>query len=1405
MSRAKRVIKKKVPIIRIILLITLVGGIIAGILNYNPHIRQEIASLISGKVESYDINDCVKAAYTEGDNRYIPIYYNNYKEQITREDIISKFASRGVEVESISSTTIGTGTVIKTKSTVFGTTYNSTYTVIIYGDVNGDGKVNVLDINKIVEYYLNKGAGSSNLTGAYAKAANVEEISKNQINVLDINRIVGFMFYENAVVEVLPYADSNPSIDKIPPTIELNGDSTVRVIIGEKYNELGVTVKDNLDPHVRVTAEPDPNGVDTSYEHTVNITYTAEDAAGNKSSVTRTVKIEPKSEVIMALDHPEKEYIAISLGEDYDASLLGAHAENERDGASLNVTSSWDKEFNKEIPGIYTITYTASNEQETKSITQKIEVIDPIIDMTINIPANKIYNGEDIFEDSEINLNGITVTLIKEYSGATSAMPISKLKEEYNNQFKIKVTPFTGTKVEYDDNNPGVKDLKLSITWTNPVTGVESRSYEKSLGTANVIGKIREILLEGSQEQTGDIYTEIEVAKFNTPVSQENFTDGSLKARITPAGSENTRGYRIIVDQNGIATLYFWGANERTYTIELYTESDKVEGGEVKYTLNPITLKKGTTPNNIELTRTNDKEFLKDSGEAGNYRFAFTRIYKKPGTDEVIINDPIDVTGKVSFKYTGNAIDTSDYLTATISQTSDPSAPYVVLTPKTSNITSDVTEVVKVYVEGMEEPYNLNIKVSPKSEYTLKFDITNSGPRAEGAETGAGAFSGPSKNVTLYYKAPDILGNGEGAVRNVDGKLYTLYGVKFIDQYGDEGKDITSGMLDAGGIDGVQIGFNDNGANVIKAIGFKEDNTKAEFGETVRYIGIAIEGITGKEDEMLKTSGNEVKVLQNQEQVALLKVINIEKKDIVSLVFTTDDNLKKTIDYRYSIDEKTKDRRPSIVAQVKSGIGEKDLKASDLNYEVTYKGAGTENTTGRVITGELSNVGLGRINVRFRATELGTYTIKVSLKTNPSAFASWDILIKEDPRINKVMFRADKDDTAKDSFGKISNEVALSREIVYLHEYKNIPGIGNVTKPIEDTDKPARNTVTITPNTSGLQITPMQGKYVIPDGAVDKLTDLNIGYTGGYVGITGTFNMRIEQNILGYGEHVANIENIGVSIVSEIKITKVGMSSVNDESPAKLYYGTHNDLPGTWNDNSKTYTIFNIWYEDENSVKHPIKASDISYTLSTSNVLITTDNALIVGPRHKSDIQVVPLEATAEDEYRVSGTGTFVNYVGITLMPAGIGAPTSIKLYLEKKLMTQPISVEAGDTPSSYTVARDEVTTFNVGDSVEEPVTKATVDGMKEDELPNISTPEQVIKPENNNSNGSAEIVTKPQENEGTVTEESSKPAGEEPKQEDGLKPVDSTTEPNGTVSDKPKDPEDKTVQDSPESDLPID
>ncbi|MDE5830901.1 MAG: hypothetical protein K2H53_04540 [Clostridia bacterium] len=276
MFRARRAIKKKLPIKKIVLLLILIIGIAVGVLSYNPQIRTELASIIGGSTQSYDINDYIKAAYTEGNTRYLPIYYNNHKERITAADIRNNFAAKGIEVESISTTTIGTGTVVKTKTTSCGTTYNAAYTIIIYGDIDGNGIVNVLDANRIVSYTLNKGQNGTGLSGAYAKAANVQDISAGHIDVRDADRIVGFVLSHNAVVEILPTSDYTK--DQEAPKIEVLGDSPAKVVIGDKYEDAGVKVTDDYDPHVKITASPDPNTIDTSRVGTTVIKYTATDA-----------------------------------------------------------------------------------------------------------------------------------------------------------------------------------------------------------------------------------------------------------------------------------------------------------------------------------------------------------------------------------------------------------------------------------------------------------------------------------------------------------------------------------------------------------------------------------------------------------------------------------------------------------------------------------------------------------------------------------------------------------------------------------------------------------------------------------------------------------------------------------------------------------------------------------------------------------------------------------------------------------------------------------------------------------------------------------------------------------------------------------------------------------------------
>ena len=81
--------------------------------------------------------------------------------------------------------------------------------------------------------------------------------------------------------------------DETPPVITLNGEEFVYVVRGQPYEEQGATAEDNVSGTVEVAVSGE---VDTDVSGSYAVKYTAEDAAGNTASVTRTVKVrEPVS------------------------------------------------------------------------------------------------------------------------------------------------------------------------------------------------------------------------------------------------------------------------------------------------------------------------------------------------------------------------------------------------------------------------------------------------------------------------------------------------------------------------------------------------------------------------------------------------------------------------------------------------------------------------------------------------------------------------------------------------------------------------------------------------------------------------------------------------------------------------------------------------------------------------------------------------------------------------------------------------------------------------------------------------------------------------------------------------------------------------------------------------------
>lgn len=74
---------------------------------------------------------------------------------------------------------VGTGNIIK----VTNGSQSYSYTVIIYGDVSGDGAITALDLLKIQKHII----GASSLSGAYLEAANVKQ--SGQVSALDLLKV----------------------------------------------------------------------------------------------------------------------------------------------------------------------------------------------------------------------------------------------------------------------------------------------------------------------------------------------------------------------------------------------------------------------------------------------------------------------------------------------------------------------------------------------------------------------------------------------------------------------------------------------------------------------------------------------------------------------------------------------------------------------------------------------------------------------------------------------------------------------------------------------------------------------------------------------------------------------------------------------------------------------------------------------------------------------------------------------------------------------------------------------------------------------------------------------------------------------------------------------------------------
>ena len=162
--------------------------------------------------------------------------------------------------------------------------------------------------------------------------------------------------------------------DRTAPSIVLRGSATITHEVHTDFNDPWVTVGDNFDRNVTVTTGGDFDGTPDELG-TFTIWYYAEDASGNKDSVSREITVVDTTPPVISLNGNVEE--EVDRWEDFVDPGVTA-SDNYDVEADITITIDGDY-TNSQSVGRYYITYQAEDKSGNKSVilTRIVDVIDP--------------------------------------------------------------------------------------------------------------------------------------------------------------------------------------------------------------------------------------------------------------------------------------------------------------------------------------------------------------------------------------------------------------------------------------------------------------------------------------------------------------------------------------------------------------------------------------------------------------------------------------------------------------------------------------------------------------------------------------------------------------------------------------------------------------------------------------------------------------------------------------------------------------------------------------------------------------------------------------------------------------------------------------------------------------------
>jgi hypothetical protein len=223
----------------------------------------------------------------------------------------------------------------------------------------------------------------------------------------------------NAVIEVVDNrggkATTNLSVvvfvpkpaqsDATPPVISLNGAAEVTVEVGSTFSEPGASATDNKDGDISGSVVVS-GAVDTGRLGRYTVTYSVADAAGNRASTSRVVRVVDTTRPTVTLNGSGQ--IALKVGEPY--SDAGAAAFDNYDGditSSVTISGSVDTAR----PGLYTLTYSVFDSSGNSGTARRTVFVTasevmPVIE-TPTVTADEIGRKLDSYVLGETTISAI--------------------------------------------------------------------------------------------------------------------------------------------------------------------------------------------------------------------------------------------------------------------------------------------------------------------------------------------------------------------------------------------------------------------------------------------------------------------------------------------------------------------------------------------------------------------------------------------------------------------------------------------------------------------------------------------------------------------------------------------------------------------------------------------------------------------------------------------------------------------------------------------------------------------------------------------------------------------------------------------------------------------------------------